>query len=822
MARAPSVVAFLALLAVASVQGAERQGEMQRTNPVRRVVTMLQMMQKKIVAEGEKEQELYEKFMCYCKTGKADLTKAVADSTDSVPDLQSQIEELVARIAQLKADLDHHQKDRDAAKAAIEEATEIRKKEHKEFLKCQEGLDSQMALIKKMIAAIQALEKGAYGMTQTEFIQQRAGADAVDSVKTLLLSDSLSLPDHDRETLASFLSEGNDQGNGYTPQSGEIIGILKQMLDTAEASKNTCTNEESSKLSTFKALIAAKLKEIDALSKLIEAKLKLIGELSVKLVNLKDQLSDEEAALIENSKLLKNIDKMCDAKKAEYELRVKTRGEELVAIADTIKILNDDDALDLFKKTLPSASLLQLPARKSDLRQKALVLVQQARKGSDGSRRSGLSLLVLALSGRKVSMEKVIKMIDDMVALLKREQLDDDNKKDYCEVTIDRTEDSKKELEHDVSDLSKAIEDMTSTIATLAEEIEALKAGIVELDKSVAEATEQRKEENEDYTALMASNTAALQLLELAKNRLNQFYNPKLYKPPPKRELTEAERITLNNGGTLAPTAAPGGIAGTGIAVFAQVAMTAPPQVIVGGCAGTQYGCCPGSEKAASGPNGEGCESPGVLNLGGCKSTLHGCCPGSEEAASGPNGEGCGDAGGHSTGLIPDEGGPSTGPVKLSPPPETWGAYGKKGEESNGVISMIDDLKKELELEMTEATTEEKNSQHEYEELMADSAEKRVTDTKAVASKTDEKAELEGDLVQAKADKGDKLKELMATEKFLGDLHLECDWLLKNFELRAEARSSEIDALGKAKAVLSGADYSLIQKVTLRTARRLP
>merc|ERR1719375_789494 len=171
----------------------------------------------------------------------------------------------------------------------------------------------------------------------------------------------------------------------------------------------------------------------------------------------------------------------------------------------------------------------------------------------------------------EVSMEKVIKMIDDMVALLKREQLDDDNKKDYCEVTIDRTEDSKKELEHDVSDLSKAIEDMTSTIATLAEEIEALKAGIVELDKSVAEATEQRKEENEDYTALMASNTAALQLLEVAKNRLNQFYNPKLYKPPPKRELTEAERIMVNNGGTLAPTAAPGGIAGTGVTVFLQL-----------------------------------------------------------------------------------------------------------------------------------------------------------------------------------------------------------------------------------------------------------
>merc|ERR1719235_2459025 len=384
-----------------------------------------------------------------------------------------------------------------------------------------------------MMAAIQALEKGAYGMTQTQFIQQRAGAAAVRGVKSLLLSDSLSITDSDRETLTSFLSEGNDQDSGYTPQSGEIIGILKQMADTAEASKDTCTKGEVNKLSTFKALLAAKLKEIDALTKLIEAKLKLIGELSVELVNIKEQLSDEEAALIENSKLLKNIDKMCDAKKKEYELRVKTRGEEILAISDTIKILNDDDALDLFKKTLPSASLMQLPVRGSDLRRRALALVQQARKGVDRSRRSDLSLLAFALSGKKVSMEKVVKMIDDMVALLKEEQLADDNKKEYCEVTIDHIEDKKKELEHGVSDLSKAIEDMASTITTLAEEIEALKAGIVALDKSVAEATEQRKEENEDYTALMASNTAALELLEMAKNRLNKFYNPKLYKPPP-------------------------------------------------------------------------------------------------------------------------------------------------------------------------------------------------------------------------------------------------------------------------------------------------
>merc|ERR1719421_1330497 len=105
----------------------------------------------------------------------------------------------------------------------------------------------------------------------------------------------------------------------------------------------------------------------------------------------------------------------------------------------------------------------------------------------------------------------------------------------------------------------------------LAEEIKSLEEAIVALDKSVAEATEQRKEENEDFTELMANDAAAKELLGFARNRLNKFYNPKLYKPPPKRVLSEEDRITVNMGGTLAPTAAPGGIAGTGITVLADV-----------------------------------------------------------------------------------------------------------------------------------------------------------------------------------------------------------------------------------------------------------
>merc|ERR1719440_1770490 len=130
-------------------------------------------------------------------------------------------------------------------------------------------------------------------------------------------------------------------------------------------------------------------------------------------------------------------------------------------------------------------------------------------------------------------------MIDDMVASLKTEQLDDDHKKEYCAKQFDLADDKKKGLEKSVADLETAIEDAKDGIAAAKSDIEALQDGIKALDKSVAEATEQRKEEHEGFVETMAADSAAKELLAFAKNRLNKFYNPKLYKAPPKRELCE-------------------------------------------------------------------------------------------------------------------------------------------------------------------------------------------------------------------------------------------------------------------------------------------
>merc|ERR1719191_116216 len=248
----------------------------------------------------------------------------------------------------------------------------------------------------------------------------------------------------DRELLASFLSQGSS--TEYVPQSGEIIGILKQMKDEMEADLAEAKANEEKAIADYKALVAAKKKEIEAATKAIEEKMTRVGELGVEIATMANDLEDTKEGLEEDKKFLADMDKNCELKKKEWAEYKKMMAAELVALADTIKILNDDDALELFKKTLPSAaSLLQVRSPLGQMRHLALVALSGAR--APGVRRDArLDLLEMALRGKKMGFEKIIKMIDDLVALLAKEQLDDDDKKAWCLAELDTSDDKKKRL----------------------------------------------------------------------------------------------------------------------------------------------------------------------------------------------------------------------------------------------------------------------------------------------------------------------------------------------------------------------------------------
>jgi len=681
------LVRLLAIAAPLTLRAVEQE---HRDNPIRKVVTMLQGMQKKVEEEAKTELKLYEKFMCYCKTAGGDLDAGITESENKVKSMTAALKSAKEKKTLTEADLKEHQTSRAEAKAAMEEATAIREKEAAAFAKFKEDSDTNIAALEK---AIPAVERGMKG----SFLQTTAA-----SVLRRFTMEKAVLQDETRQELLAFLS-GKDSEE-YAPQSGQIVGIMKQMLEEMDEALADATAAEEEAIKSYDSLIEAKTKEVDALTAQIEEEQTRIGDLGVEIAGMENDIEDTQQSIAEDAKFIKELAVNCEKKKKEWAEICKVRQEELVALAETIKILNDDDALELFKKTLPSASFVEIQVTNKAVRTRALSALRKiARNLRHTPARPELDLIALAISGKKVGFEKVITMIDEMVANLKKEQIDDANKKEYCEKQFDLSEDKKKELELSVSDSETAIEEMEGSIDQLTEELAALKKGIKALDKSVADATEQRKEENAEYKDLKQSDTAAKEILLFAKNRLNKFYNPKLYKPPADEPAMLIE-----------------------VAAHRQK-KEAPP-----------------------------------------------------------------------------------------PPPESFGAYTKKSEENAGVTQMIDLLVKDLDKELAEAEVNEKDAQSDYETLMAESATKRADDSKSMSDKTASKASMEEALENEQDSKAATGKELMATLKYIHSLHGECDWLLKYYDARSEAREGELDALGKAKAVLNGADFSLLQTRSLR------
>jgi hypothetical protein len=149
--------------------------------------------------------------------------------------------------------------------------------------------------------------------------------------------------------------------------------------------------------------------------------------------------------------------------------------------------------------------------------------------------------------------------------------------------------------------------------------------------------------------------------------------------------------------------------------------------------------------------------------------------------------------------------------------PQTWsGKLKKKESESQGVTQMIDLLVQDLSNEVTIMETEEKEAQADYEKLMKSSAAKRAIDVKVLTEKEGAKADGEATLQKYGEDARVSEKAVASTVDSLGSLHQDCDWLLQNFGIRREARSGEIESLKRARAVLAGADYSLLQMSSLQ------
>uniref|UniRef100_A0A7S4SIB0 Uncharacterized protein n=1 Tax=Alexandrium monilatum TaxID=311494 RepID=A0A7S4SIB0_9DINO len=655
-------------------------------NPLRKVINMLQSMDKKIREEGKQREELYDKFMCYCKSGTENLAQSITAAEEFIPQVDSSLKEATAMKQQLQEDLKQHKQDRAEAEKAIQEATALQESNAKALA---QDVGEMQSNIKALDKAIKAIEKGLGG-----------GAFLQSSTVELLqrLSVSVDMSGSDRDVLSSFLV---NRGPG-AKDSSEVLGILRQMHDTMTEDLKAFQANGAAAEANHESLVSAKKKELVSSTKAIEDKTRREGALAVKIVTLSNDLKDTSGGLDEDKKFLADLEKSCKAKEADWEVYKKDQTEETVALAETIKILNEDDALELFKKTLPSpaASFIQLDETSEGARRGALAALRSAPRGDPR-----LGFLELAVRGEKQGFDTLITKIDELSSLLQEEQKDDDQKKAFCYAEIDREEDEVKAAERSASDKATVIEDLKDNLEEVNRGIAALMKSIEELDKQVAEATTTRKAEHAESVEAMASDSTAKSLLEMAKNRLYKYYNKKLYKKKPE-EGTFQDKVFKNFGVEGAPPA------------FAQESR------------------------------------------------------------------------------------------RLGSAPEADLDYVKKTAESGGVLAMLELLRTELVKKIAEQEAEEKNAQSDYEAFIKDSAEKRALDSKAVADKEKNKAEVESGLLEERDSLRSHKSDAAASQGELASLHADCDWLLQNFDLRKQARADEADALQKAKAVLSGADYS--------------
>merc|ERR1719197_2067465 len=280
------------VLAMGATQAEQAQG----ANPIRKIVTLLQNMQKEIEAEGAKEKELFDKFMCFCSGNDGDLKKKAADATAQIEELTAKLKAEEAEKVQLGQDLIGHKKDRESAGSDIEEATMLREKEASEY--AAEKADSETN-IAAMAKAIPALEKGMGGAA----LLQMPGGNRLQKI----VESYPNMDTEDRKNVIAFLQENGD----YEPASGQIVGILKGMKDDMEAELKEAIATEEKAIAGFGELKASKEAEIEMATEAIETKTSRSGEIAVSAVQTKDSLSDTEDELADAEKLLGQLATEC-------------------------------------------------------------------------------------------------------------------------------------------------------------------------------------------------------------------------------------------------------------------------------------------------------------------------------------------------------------------------------------------------------------------------------------------------------------------------------------------------------------------------------
>lgn len=497
-------------------------------NPIKAVVRILEDIEAKINKEAEEDKKTYEDYICYCQAKGVKITKEIKLDGSSLDDLEAELNATEAEKMKLISEIRNDKSIFNQEEYDIMAAEKLRGKQAAEFAEAYAELTKN---IEALTNAIPAIRKG----MPSAFLQTSDGS----VLKRLANDERIEMDEGDRDTLTSFLSGLPDET--YHPGAGEVVGILGQMKDEMETDLHNLITGENKSVAEYQAILAAKKAEEERLRKAIEEYLARLAADGILIAEGKGYWSDLYRSLMSEEELFKRLQVNCHLRKDEYTERVKSRMSETQAITETIHMLDSDDAKDMFgkidfKEGAAAASFLQIRVKNKvthkvsntgSLRKAALQKLHSKRHHGKGDPR--LDLIEVALRGKYVGIQRIIDSIAGLVETLDNEQIADDKKLAWCAAESYRLRTEKEGLELEIRHLQGQVDNAQDKVWEEGNFTWEIYDGIVDDEHDIIRAMKIRKEEYTDFAVAVSNNRAAVNVLEMARDRLNKHYNPKAY-----------------------------------------------------------------------------------------------------------------------------------------------------------------------------------------------------------------------------------------------------------------------------------------------------
>lgn len=522
-------------------------------SPVTRVVELLQNLAKQVEAEGKKEEDLYENFVCWGQSVINQKTASNAAAEARINELETYIADLAAGRIELTSERADLEKEIAGLLSDLENAAAIRKKEHKDFLDAEDEMTKAITALQEAIdtldeatkdhkegvlLAVRSRLRGASEIGGMEALVERqaslkhavdlgerflAKADAT-FLKRVLLGDVPTVDWKKLNRKATFKMS-------YKARSFKIQEVLKKMHQTFTLNLKDATEKENAAKAEYDKLKASKEDQLgasrDALTKMeVENGAKgMSSEQAQEEVDaLKTQVKDDTKFIAETQQSVAD-------KKEAWKVRSELRAGELAAINKAIYILHNDDARDLFKKSFGSQGFFLQMAQsatkaQTHRAQTAASAIREAAKRSGDQR---LLSLAAALSHAspdsvKVKFEPIIKSIDKMIALLQEEENKDLEIKEKCEE--DRMSDTRAAIlaSREIDEATDLVNKLTAKIEECQKKIEELVAAHKEAEEALAKATNMRNDEHAAWLITDKDDKEAAETVASAKEVLEGFY----------------------------------------------------------------------------------------------------------------------------------------------------------------------------------------------------------------------------------------------------------------------------------------------------------